>query len=170
MLVENILVIVVAAFLLGFGGAIFGICWVPTKRKQYEIIAKTAKLKPGMVFCDLGSGTGSLLFYLAKNYKVQCVGVEISPVLYLYSKIKSLFYKNISIKFNNFFNYNLAGCDVVYFYLHPKLMPKIIQKLQKELKPGALVISYGFVIPGYAPEKFIEQPGQLSVYFYHNMQ
>ena len=75
----------------------FGVCWVPTKRKQYKLIAENAGLKDGMVFCDLGSGTGNLLFFLCRNYGVKCIGVELSLLLFLYSKTKALFCKSTSI-------------------------------------------------------------------------
>ena len=66
-------------------GGFFGALWIPTRKKNYERIASLAELKPGMIFYDLGSGSGSLLFYLSKKYNIKCVGIEISPILYLYS-------------------------------------------------------------------------------------
>ena len=174
---EIFLFVFLFSLLLSFSGA-FGVCWVPTKRKQYRIIAENAGLKDGMVFCDLGSGTGNLLFFLCRNYGVKCIGVELSPLLFLYSKTKALFCKSVSInphtkrscgvgvKFGNLFNFNLANCDVVYFYLRPSLMPKIKAKLEKELKPGGVVVSYAFEIPGLIPYQIVKQEKLLPIFFY----
>lgn len=38
----------------------------------------------------------------------------------------------------------------------PNVMAKLESKLQRELKPGARVVSYAFKLPNLAPEKIIE--------------
>jgi SAM-dependent methyltransferase len=123
-----------------FAGSYFDAIWLPTKRANYDRIAKLSQLKPGMIFYDLGSGSANMLFYLSKKYDVNCVGIEIAPFWYLYSKIKSLFYKKVKIKYGNFYKHNLSSADVVYVFLLPKNYSKIKDKTDKELKNGAKLV------------------------------
>lgn len=126
-----------------FGGSCFDAMWVPTKKKNYNRIARLSQLKPGMIFYDIGSGSANMLFYFSKKYNVNCVGIEIAPFWYLYSKIKSLFYKNVKIKYGSFYKYDLSAADVVYIFLLSRKYPKIKNKIDKELKKGAkLILAY----------------------------
>jgi len=121
-------------------GGFFGALWIPTRKKNYERIASLAELKPGMIFYDLGSGSGSLLFYLSKKYNIKCVGIEISPILYLYSKLKSLFFKNVEIKYGNFLRHNLSNANVIYVFLHPKVYDKLKKKISHGIKKDSTLI------------------------------
>jgi SAM-dependent methyltransferase len=114
--------------------------WAPTRKKDYNRIAKLASLQSNMCFYDLGSGTGHLLFYLAKKYNINCVGIEVSPLLYLYSKIRSLFCKNVKIKYGNFFKHDLSEVDVAYIFLRAHLYKRIESKIDTEFKKNAKII------------------------------
>lgn len=140
------------------------VAWVPTRKEDFSLIASLAKLKKGMKFYDLGSGTGTLLFFLAKNYGVKCIGIEISPVLYLYSKLRSLFHKNVEIRYGNLFWLNLKEADVIYFFLHPKLNPKIEEKIKKEAKKGTLVISAVWPLSSF--QLLAKERGKGGIYYY----
>ena len=122
------------------GGFLWKVPWAPTRKKDYNRIAKLAGLKPNMCFYDLGSGTGHLLFYLAREHNINCVGIEVSPLLYLYSKIRSLFYKNVKIKYGNFFKHDLSEADVVYIFLLVHLYKRVENKLDAELKKDSKII------------------------------
>jgi len=126
--------------LLLFSGAFWRAPWLPTKKEDYPTIAKLAQLKKDTIFYDLGSGTGEMLFYFSKKYGANCVGIEISPLLYFYSKIRSLFKKKIKIFYGDFFHHDLSKADVVFIFGHPKLYEKIRKKLIKELKNEAKII------------------------------
>ena len=52
----------------------------------------------------------------------------------------------------NFWDIDLADADVVAVYLIPHRMGQLESKLRLELRPGARVISNGFVIPNWEPE------------------
>lgn len=137
----TILILFLNIFLLLFIlGGFWGAIWLPTKRRDYDRIADLADLKPGMIFYDLGSGTGRLLFYLAKKYKIQCVGIEISPVLYLYSKIKSLFFQEVEIKYGNLFKHDLSKADVICVFLHPKMYDSLKKKIRREMKKESTIL------------------------------
>ena len=126
-----------------FTGIFYDAIWIPTTKKDYDRIARLVNLRPGVTFYDLGSGDANMLFYFSKKYGVNCVGIEISPFLYFYSKIKSLFYKKVKIEYGNFYRYDISQADVIYVFLLPKAYPKLKNKIDKELKKESkLILSY----------------------------
>jgi hypothetical protein len=162
-----IFILLINAFLfLTIIGGLFGAMWIPTKKKDYERIAKLAGFRPGMVFYDLGSGNADLLFYLSKKYKIKCVGIEISPTLYLYSKIKAIFFKNVRIQYGNFFKYDLSEADVVYVFLLPKIYEKLQEKLCNDAKNESLIILSVWPFKNVKYLKTSEEKGKFTYFLY----
>lgn len=160
-----ILLINAIIFLIIIGG-FFGAMWIPTKKKDYERIAELSGLRHGMVFYDLGSGSADLLFYLSKKYKIRGVGIEISPVLYLYSKIKSIFFKNVRIRYGNFLKHDLSEADVIYAFLLPKMYEKLQKKLCNNAKNESLVILSVWPFQNTKYLKTSEKGGEVTYFLY----
>lgn len=142
--------------------------WVPARSRDLKRIFALARLKPGQIFYDLGCGDGKTIFYAAKNFQAQAIGLEISLLLYLFCRLKNLFYGWALFKFKNLYNENLSKADVVYFFGMPgKVNLKFKKKLLSELKPGAKVISYAFGFPDWRPET-VDKPSEkdLPIYLY----
>ena len=57
---------------------------------------------------------------------------------------------------------------MIVCYLFPKGMEKLSKKLEKELKPGTLVISHTFALPGWKPFKTLDVDDlyYTKIYFY----
>jgi SAM-dependent methyltransferase len=90
----------------------------------------------------LGCGDGRLLFAVAKKVSgIKIVGVEISLVMYLISRLL-MFGKKIrgKILLRDIFKINLAEADVVFVYLLPKCYDRLKEKLERELRPGSRVV------------------------------
>lgn len=153
--------------LLVFSGDILsGVPWLPTRKKDYNRIAKLASLRPGLFFYDLGSGSGEMLFHLSKQYNLSCVGIDRSPILYLYSKIKSLFYNRVKIHYGNFFKQDLSKADVIYVFLHPKIYEKLKHKIEINTKKGAKIILAYWPFKNSSPAKISEEIGETTYYLY----
>ena len=159
----NILFLLI--FFLIFCGGLWNAPWLPTYKKDFERIANLIKIRPRLTFYDLGSGNADLLFYLSKQYGIHCIGIEISPVLYLYSKIKSLFYKNVTIKYGNFFNHDLKKADIIYCFLTPKVHHKLKEKLRKEIKKETIIILSCWPFKKVKPFK-IDKKNRIPFYVY----
>lgn len=157
----------ILVLILLFLGALFEAPWVPTRKKDYERIVKMVKLQPGMLFYDLGSGAGEMLFYLSRKYNINCVGIEISPILYLYSKIKSLFYKKVKIMYGNFYKYDLSKADVVYVFLMPKSFNKLREKMSKELKEDSKIIISCWPLQNSNPLQISKRNNEVTYYLYN---
>lgn len=149
-----------------FTGIFFDAIWTPTKKENYNRIAQLANIRPGITFFDLGSGSASILFYFSKKYDINCVGVEISPFWYLYSKIRSLFDKKVKIKYGDFYKYNVSDADVIYVFLTPKAYSKLKAKIDGELKGGGkLILSY-WPFKDREPTKVDKKEGFAPFYLY----
>ncbi len=109
-------------------------------------------------FVDLGSGCGGLLSHLArKNQNGVFHGIEAAPLPYMISKLRSLFgAKNCAITWGDFWQQDFSQYDVIYAYLSPVPMAALWEKARKEMRPGSLLISNTFSIPGVAADKSIQ--------------
>lgn len=158
---------------LGFAFFIFylliafvtGAPFVPSTKSTSRTMIELARVKPGMNLYDLGSGDGRLLFLAAKK-GATATGAEINPFLVAWTFIRKTLspYRNrISVRWQNFWKTNLSDADVVFVYLLPWKMEKLAQKLQKELKPGSLVVSNSFIFPKW---NILRQDTKTHVYVF----
>lgn len=161
-----VLIIIATAALAGISFA----PWVPAWKKDLPRIMRLADLQPGQTFYELGCGDGKVVFYAARNFDAQVIGLEISLILFGICKLKQLFYKNknLAIKYKNLFKQNLRDADVVYFFGMPdKISQKLRKKLDAELRPGTKVISYAFEVSGWSPVAVDKpRPNDVSIYLY----
>lgn len=109
-------------------------------------------------FIDLGSGCGGLLNNLADAHKNgQFYGIESAPLPFLISRLRNVF-RTLPCKifWGDFWNHDFSNYDVVYAYLSPVPMESLWRKASKEMRPGSLLISNTFIIPGLTPHKSIQ--------------
>jgi SAM-dependent methyltransferase len=105
---------------------------------------------------DLGCGTGTLLASLMRERPDGIyAGVELAPVPYLLSRWRALGKRGVEVRWGDFWSADLANYDVVYAYLSPAPMAKLWDKARREMRPGSLLVSNGFCIPGVAPARKI---------------
>ncbi|OGY45153.1 MAG: hypothetical protein A3A24_00265 [Candidatus Buchananbacteria bacterium RIFCSPLOWO2_01_FULL_46_12] len=129
--------------------------FVPTPRKRVAEILDLLALKQNDVFYDLGCGEGRFLIAAAKR-GAKATGFEITPWAYLRGKLNLWLTKSpAEILYQNFYQADLSKADSVYCFLIDSVMPKVEEKLKKELKPGAKIVCYGFKLPTWPPIKII---------------
>ena len=106
-------------------------------------------------FIDLGCGCGGLLKNLSHvQSNGSYYGIEAAPLPYLVSKVRNrMFAPTNKITWGDFWKDDLAQYDVVYAYLSPVPMESLWQKARQEMRPGSMLISNSFIIPGVLPEK-----------------
>jgi hypothetical protein len=59
---------------------------------------------------------------------------------------------NLTLIRRDFFRADLGDAALVCCYLYPGAMRRLAPKLERELRPGALVVSNSFLVPGWEPE------------------
>ncbi|MFH0951748.1 MAG: methionine biosynthesis protein MetW [Patescibacteria group bacterium] len=144
--------------------------WVPSWGSDLQRLTKPLKLSAGDKVYDLGAGDGRLVRYLANNYGVQAVGIELSIVPYLYAKIRQWLYRGqgtVAIVYGDFYKRDLTDATAIVCFLTPSAMKKLAPKFKKELKPGTIVASYAFRIIDW-PTIDYSKPTKRStpIYFY----
>ena len=132
-----------------------GVAPIPTSPKVTAKImgALPTDLK-GNIF-ELGSGWGTLAYALAKRFPAcTVIAYEISPIPWFICKLRLALFPqpNITLRRADFHTASLDQAAVIICFLFPGCMKKLGPKLQKELPPGALVVSHTWPIPGWLPE------------------
>lgn len=153
-LVLNILVGALMVILLAFVISVFlGVPFLPTHRRQAELMMDLAGVGPGVKVADLGSGAGRLLWLAAKR-GAKAVGYELNPFLYWWTRVLIIikgYRGQVEARWQSLYQADLAEADVVFTFLMNKPMLKLEAKLFRELKPGARIVSYTFPFPNRAP-------------------
>jgi hypothetical protein len=102
---------------------------------------------------DIGSGLGGFVLWLAAQRR-DCVvsGIELAPLPWLISWLRGHMGRQSTTFFRGDYDaLDFAQFDVVFAYLSPAAMPALWKKMQQEMRPGALLLSYEFEIPGQTP-------------------
>lgn len=135
--------------LLFLHSIIRGAPYVPVQRRTLKKMIELADIKSGQKAVDLGSGDGRIVIALAKAGAV-AYGYEINPILVWWTKrkIKKEGLEGKAFVFQkNIWDENFSSFDIVTLFGIRKIMKDLSVKLEKELKPGAKIISYGFSFP-----------------------
>ena len=135
---------------------ITGAPWVPTPTARVKKMLELGRLKPGDKIFDLGCGDGRIPHLAAKLYGCQAVGLELSPLVYFWARVRNFFLRS-KAKFllRDFRHVDLSSAHTIFFYLLPNVLAAMRPKFERELKPGTRIISYAFAIEGWTPV-FIE--------------
>lgn len=113
--------------------------------------------RAGLEVVDLGAGTGGLLRRLAQaRPDARFTGIEHAPLPYLAARLNARGLGNLVIERNDLWRRPLAGQDVVFTFLSPRVMPRLWEKARAEMRPGSLLVSSSFPVPDTPPEQVVE--------------
>lgn len=151
-LFASVVLLVFAAYLLL--GIKQGAPFVPTGEKSVARMMALAALQPGEVCMDLGSGTGRLVFAAAKKGATS-IGIEINPFLYWWGRARAFFgrYNHVSFSRADLWTTDVSHVDVLTIFFIKDKMPRLKEKLRKEMKPGSRIVSNIFTFPDWPYEK-----------------
>jgi SAM-dependent methyltransferase len=147
-----------------------GALYVSTSRAKIAAFIDAVPMSADQTLVDLGCGDGRVLREAQKRFGVHTIGYEINPVAYLKARLFSLGPNNIKIRRENFWEADLSDADVVFCYLYPDVMKKLAAKFTVDLKPGTVVVSSNFSLPGFVPSKIIRLESSWQndpMYVYH---
>lgn len=136
-------------------------------RTTAEAVLGLLPLRSGLHVVDLGAGTAGLLRRLAQaRPDARFTGIEHAPLPYLAARWNTRGLDNLAVERGDFWHRPLAGADIVYAFLSPRVMPRLWSKARKEMRPGSLLVSSSFPVPGVRPEQTIEMPGRRGTQLY----
>ena len=146
-----------------------GATFVPTSRKRISSFMDAVPMETEHLLVDLGCGDGRVLRMAQKRYGVRAVGYELNLLAYVKARLRCIGLKRVKIRRSNFWRIDLSGADVVFCYLFPDVMKALSEKLRSELKPGSIVVSCNFALPGFYPTRVLRPDGTLHnapIYIY----
>ena len=117
----------------------------PTPMPVVRAMLDLAKVGPGDVVYDLGSGDGRIVITAAQEFGASGVGVEIDPVLVERAQAsarKAGVDDRVEFRLGDMYAADVRPATVVTVFLHPGPNLKLRPKLQAELRPGARIVSY----------------------------
>jgi 16S rRNA A1518/A1519 N6-dimethyltransferase RsmA/KsgA/DIM1 with predicted DNA glycosylase/AP lyase activity len=124
--------------------------WWRTNKKVAIAACRLAKVSSKDSVYELGSGDGEFILTAGRKFKCKkATGIEIDYTRHIISKIKLKKEKIKNAEFirEDFKKVNLSDATVVYFYLVPNVIKRIMPKLKKELKPGTRIVSFRYEVP-----------------------
>lgn len=125
-----------------------------SSRQAVDALARCIPERPGLRLIDLGCGLGGPLAGLARlRPDLVLHGVEAAPLNWLVSRLR--LDGRARIVLGSLWDQDLSRFDVVYAYLSPAPMARLWDKACREMRPGSLLISNSFEVPGVAPDRVI---------------
>ncbi len=135
-----------------------GALYVSTSRVRVSAFMDAVRMQSGQVLVDLGCGDGRVLREARNRYEATCIGYELNLMAYVRARLKCLGLKGVDIRLGSFWKADLSSADVVFCYLFPDVMKDLSVKLKTSLKPGTVVVSCNFPLPGFT-SRGILRPG-----------
>jgi cyclopropane fatty-acyl-phospholipid synthase-like methyltransferase len=121
--------------------------YVPTSGGVTEAMLKLAQVTAADVVYDLGSGDGRIVITAAKKYGARGVGVELDPDLIKTANRnarKAGVEDRVTFVQADLFKTDFSDATVVTLYLSNSINRRLASILQRQLKPGARIVSHRF--------------------------
>ena len=137
--------------------ALYGLPPVSTKPERIHKALKLVNLQPNDVFYDLGAGDGRVLLIAAHDFGAKAVGIEVGPIqcALIWLRIMANGLGNqIKIRWENFYNADLHGADVVFVYATSTEVRKLAPHLEQQMKRGSRLVSISADFPEWEPSGF----------------
>jgi ubiquinone/menaquinone biosynthesis C-methylase UbiE len=142
--------------------------FVPTPEAVVDEMLTLAKVGPGDVVYDLGSGDGRIVITAAKRHGARGVGIDIDPKRIQEAQEnarKAGVTDRVEFREGDLFTADIGEATVVTLYLLSSVNLQIRPKLLKELKPGTRVVSHAFEMGDWKPLAS-RKIGATSIYYW----
>ncbi len=126
--------------------------YVPTPMVVVEKMLEMAKVKKTDILYDLGCGDGRIVITAAKKYGIRGVGIDLDPERIKESKafareagVEDL----VEFRLQDAMKSDISEATIVTLYLLPESNALLRPILERQLKPGARVISHNYHMPDW---------------------
>jgi hypothetical protein len=129
--------------------------FVRTTDTVIDRMLELARVKPGDVIYDIGSGDGAIVIRAAKKYGVKGVGIEIDRDLVLKARnnaFKEKVEHLVEFREQDAFAVDMSPATVVTLYMLPDFNAKLRPIMDRQLKKGTRVVSHDYPIEGWTPD------------------
>ena len=122
-----------------------------TRQALKKMVKELHRTQGEVSFLDLGCGLGGNVVFMSQQRGViKSTGVETAPIPYAFSKVYSWIGGGI-IYAQDIWKTDLSHYTQVYAFLSPEPMPKLWQKVKKEMPKGSVFITNSFAVPNVDP-------------------
>jgi len=132
-----------------------GIPWQPTDMKRVKRMLEMAQLKPNEMVYDLGCGDGRILILAARKHGARAVGIEINPWLFALAWLRIFLLglsSKVKVRLANIHDISIQDADVITIFLFQNVNDRLRNKFWQELKPGARIVSYVWILKDWQPD------------------
>lgn len=143
--------------------------WQPTDPITVRRILLLAAVQAGERVVDLGCGDGRIVVTAARDFGAHATGVEIDPLRVLWARAAALFAgvaRRARIVWGNMYTVDVSTADVVVLFLSATSNFKLQERIRRELRPGARVVSYYHPVWGWEPDIVGEARDGYPIYVY----
>jgi SAM-dependent methyltransferase len=146
-------ILVLFFFARYFGGMGIGAPWLPVRKRDIKAAFDLVEIGAHDVVIDLGSGDGRLLIAAAEK-GAQVIGYELNPILCAVSQLRLKRHgARYAVYRKDLLDADLSKATVIFFFGIHELMPRVAEKLKKEARHDAKIISFAFELPGLVEVK-----------------
>lgn len=112
-----------------------------------------AALKGTETVYDLGAGDARFLIAAKKRHpSIQAKGCEVVFTVWLFGRIRVLWSgMPIHLRWGNALTEDFSDADCIFLYLTPYLLTPLTRRFDMLLRPGTIVLSHAFALPGRQP-------------------
>ena len=143
--------------------------WQPTDRPTVQRILFLAGVKQDEHVLDLGCGDGRIVVAAAREFGARATGIEIDPFRVLWAKawiVLAGLSRRARVLWGNMYTADLSDADVVILFLSATANFKLQERLRRELKEGARIVSYYHPMWGWKPDEIGEAKKGYPLYLY----
>ncbi|TSE35662.1 class I SAM-dependent methyltransferase [Tepidimonas charontis] len=136
----------------------------PTPAGAFDGLREQLWLPPRARILDAGCGVGDGLRALERAYPdAELAGIERSWVLALLARQRC---PHATVRVGDFWQADWSPYDAVYLFQRPETMPRAAAKAERELRPGAWLLSLEFDVPGWTPSGVWRCPDGRTLWLY----
>src|SRR4051812_37327097 len=133
------------------------VLYVPTPTVVVRHMLQTARVGPGDIVVDLGSGDGRIPIAAVKDFgAARGIGIELDPVRVAEARANAVVAgvaDRVQFLEQDLFTADLSAATVVAMYLLPELNARLVPTL-KGLRPGTRIVSHNYDMgPAWKPAK-----------------
>jgi len=143
--------------------------WQPTDRTTLRRLLFLAEVEPEDHVVDLGCGDGRIVVAAAKEFGARATGFEIDPfrvlVANLWIRVAGVS-SRASVQRQNMYKADVSDADVVVLFLSTTSNFRLQERLRRQLRPGARIVSYYHPMWGWQPDVVGEARGGHPIYVY----
>jgi len=132
--------------------------FVPTPADTVAAMLRLAGVRKDDVVYDLGSGDGRIVIAAARRHGARAVGIDLDPARIAESERNARaagVANRVRFVRQDLFEADLGEATVVTLYLLPRVNQRLRPKLLAELAPGTRVVSYGFDMGDWVPDRTV---------------